>query len=238
MLVMADGSILGTIGGGKFEKDIIDKALEVIKSGEPVMINEDLSSSPGRPGAVCGGQVAIFVEPVLKRTPMFIFGAGHVGKAIAEIAQFMEFSINVIDDREEWANRQNYPMDCRLWTGNVLDSAEQIPLTDNSYVIVLTRSWKMDEGILRRVLRRPYTYLGVIGSRNKLKTHYENLLKEGFTHGDFARVFSPIGLPIGAYSPHEIAISILSEIIAVQKGVRQNLPGWRGALNLREPGQG
>ncbi len=233
MLVMADGTIVGTIGGGKFEKDIIDKALEVINSGEPVMINEDLSTSPGGMGAVCGGQVSIFLEPVLKRVPLYIFGAGHVGKAIAEMAQYMEFFINVVDDRPQWANSENYPMDCRLWTGNMLESAENIPLEDNALVIILTRSWKMDEGILRRLIRRPYGYLGVIGSKNKLQTHYDNLIKEGFTREDFSRVYSPIGIPIGAYSPHEIAVSILAEIIAIEKGVRHQLPGWQGALSLR-----
>jgi xanthine dehydrogenase accessory factor len=235
MLVMPDGSITGTIGGGKLEKDVMDRAIEVCNRGEPLLINEDLSINPGGIGAVCGGQISIFIEPILKKPGLFIFGAGHVGKAIAQMAQFLDFSIHVIDDRPEWANTENYPMDCRLWTGEVFQSAQEIPADANSFIVILTRSWKMDEGILKRVIRKDYKYLGIIGSKSKVKTHYENLQKEGFAPADFTRVYTPIGLPIGAYSPQEIAVSILAEIIAVQKGTRDSLAGWEGALDLRNP---
>jgi xanthine dehydrogenase accessory factor len=224
MLVLADGSILGTVGGGMFEKKVIDEAVKIIKTGEPMMINEDLSPSPGGLGAVCGGAISIFLEPIIKTSKLFIFGAGHVGKAIAEMAQFLDFSLHIIDDRPEWANKENYPMNCTLWTGNMFDSAENIPTDKNSHIIILTRSWKLDEGIFKRVLRREYAYLGVIGSSNKIKTHRENLAMEGFIDEDYNRVYAPIGIPIGAYSPHEIAISILGEVIAVMKGKRKDLP--------------
>ena len=226
MLVMPDGSILGTIGGGLFEKQIIDEAVNVCRTGEAKVLNSDLSVSSSGIGAVCGGQVSIFFDPILKSSRMFIFGGGHVGKAIAEMAQFLEFDLHIIDDREEWANKENYPMNCRLWTGNMLESAEQIPVDKNSFVIILTRSWKFDEGILKRLLKKDFTYLGVIGSRNKISTHKDNLKKEGFTDEDFKKIHAPIGIPIGAYSPHEIAVSILAEVIAVMKGKRENLPGW------------
>ncbi|MCE1247864.1 MAG: XdhC/CoxI family protein [Firmicutes bacterium] len=224
MLVMDDGSILGTVGGGMFEKKVIDEAVKLIKTGEPAIINEDLSPSPGGLGAVCGGAITIFLEPIIKTSKMFIFGAGHVGKAIAEMAQYLDFSLHIVDDRPEWANKENYPMNCTLWTGNMFESAESIPADKNSVIIILTRSWKLDEGILRRVLKKEYQYLGVIGSSNKIKTHKDNLAAEGFTEEDYSKVYAPIGLPIGAYSPHEIAVSILGEIIAVMKGKRQDLP--------------
>ena len=227
MLVLSDGSIIGTIGGGLFEKQVIDRALEVCKTGEPFLLNSDLSASSSGIGAVCGGQISIFMEPVLKSCKLFIFGGGHVGKAIAEMAQFLDFNLHIIDDRPEWANKENYPMDCILWTGNMLESAENIPTDKNSFIIVLTRSWKFDEGIMRRLLKKDYTYMGVIGSKNKISTHISAMKKDGFEDEDFNRMFAPIGLPIGAYSPHEIAVSILGEIIAVQKGKRGDLPGWR-----------
>lgn len=226
MLVMKDGSIIGTVGGGLFEKQIIDMALKVADSGEPRMINRDLSVAPGGIGAVCGGEVSIFLDPIIKTSRLFIFGGGHVGKAIAEMAQFMEFAINIIDDRPEWANRENYPMNSRLWVMDMIEAAEQIPVDANSCIVILTRSWKIDEAILKRLIRKDYTYLGIIGSKSKQNTHVENLLKEGFTEEDFKRIYAPIGLPIGAYAPHEIAVSILGEIIAVMKGKRAELPGW------------
>lgn len=234
MLIHPDGSIVGTIGGGKFEKQIIDEAVKVCSLGEAVMLNEDLSSGPQGLGAVCGGQVSIFIEPILKKPKMFIFGAGHVGKAIAQMAQHLDFALNVIDDRKEWANKDNYPMECILWTDDLKTVLEEIPLDKNSYVIILTRSWKMDEFILKSLLKREYKYLGIIGSKKKLKTHYDNLIDEGFQRGDFNRTYSPIGIPIGAYSPHEIAVSILAEVIAVEKGVRDQLPGWKNAISLRD----
>ncbi|MCD4784042.1 MAG: XdhC/CoxI family protein [Candidatus Eremiobacteraeota bacterium] len=226
MLVMSDGSILGTIGGGMFEKQVIDEALKVCETGVPVLLNKDLSVSESEVGAVCGGQVSIFLEPIIKTSKLFILGGGHVGKAIAEIAQYLDFSINVIDDRPEWANRDNYPMECKLWTEDMLKSAEEIPVDKDSYIIILTRSWKLDEGIFKRLIKKDYAYLGIIGSKNKIKIHRDNLFAEGYTEDDFKKVYGPIGLPIGAYSPHEIAISILAEIIAVMKGKRDKLQGW------------
>jgi xanthine dehydrogenase accessory factor len=227
MLVQADGSITGTVGGGLFEKQIIEESLKVIKSGEPVYLNKDLSKAPGGIGAVCGGQISIFIEPIIKKSKMYIFGAGHVGKAIAEMAQYMDFSLNIADSRTEWANTGNYPMECVLWTDDEFKTAEEIPTDKNTIIIILTRSWKMDEGILKRILRKEHQYIGVIGSGKKILTHHENLEKEGFTEEDYSKVYAPIGLPIGAYSPHEIAVSILGEIIALQKGVRENLPFLR-----------
>ena len=158
---------------------------------------------------------------------MYIFGAGHVGKAIAEMAQYMDFSLNIIDSRTEWANTENYPMDCKLWTDEEFKTAEEIPTDKNTIIIILTRSWKMDEGIFKRMLKKDHQYIGVIGSWKKIQTHYENFAKEGFKKEDYSNVYAPIGLPIGAYSPHEIAVSILGEIIALQKSVRNELPFLR-----------
>lgn len=226
MLVESDGSIMGTIGGGGFEKQVMDEALKVCKTGKTLLLNKDLSPETGEVGAVCGGQVAIFLEPIIQNSNLYIFGAGHVGKAIAEMAQYLDFTLNIIDDRPEWLNNEKYPMPCRLWSGNMFKNAEEIPLDDKSCIIILTRSWKLDEGILKRLLRREYAYLGVIGSNKKIETHWENLSKEGFTQEEFDRIYAPIGIPIGAYSPHEIAVSILGEIIAVMKGKRESLPRW------------
>jgi len=226
MLVMSDGSILGTVGGGMFEKQIIDEALRVCKTGEAILLNKDLSASESNLEAVCGGQVSIFLDPILKTSKLFIFGGGHVGKAIAEIAQYMDFSINIVDDRVEWANRENYPMECILWTGDMIKSAEEIPVDKSSYIVILTRSWKLDEEILKKLIKKDFTYLGIIGSKNKIKTHRDNLINAGYTEDDFSRIYSPIGLPIGGYSPHEIAISILAEIVAVMNGKRDNLEVW------------
>ncbi|MFP4497405.1 MAG: XdhC family protein [Vulcanimicrobiota bacterium] len=233
MLVLPDGSIIGTIGGGGFEKKVIEEGRKVCRTSEPMMINEDMNPETGGLGAVCGGQVALYLEPILKKSRLFIFGAGHVGKAIAELAQYLDFNINIIDERKEWANLKNYPMPCKLWTDSNIQAARNIPLDKDSFIVILTYSWQLDESILKELIKKDYTYLGVIGSRNKIKTLYDNLVSEGFKHEDFSRVYAPIGLPIGAYSPHEIAVSILGEIIAVQKEVRHKLPGWQNAINLR-----
>jgi len=236
MLVLPDGSITGTIGGGGLEKQLIEAAVKVCVDGTPVLINKDLSAATGEIGAVCGGQIAVFIEPILKTSLLYIFGAGHVGKAIADFARHLEFSVNVIDDRPEWANRENYPEPCRLWTGDVFKLADDIKTDDNTYIIILTRSWKMDESVLKRVLRKKHAYIGVIGSKNKIKTHFENLVALGFKNDDFKNVYAPVGIPIGAYSPHEIAISILAEIIAVQKGKRGSLPFLEGAIYDQQVG--
>lgn len=231
MLIMPDGEILGTIGGGILEKTVMEKAVEVCRKGEPVMLEESLTEEGL--GASCGGKVAVYIEPILKKSPMFVFGGGHIGKAIAQMAQYMDFSLNIVDARPEWANKENYPMECRFWTGDILESARDIPTDEHSYIIILTHSAELDEEILRILLKKEYAYMGMIGSRFKHNEHFKSLLTSGFTKEDFARFYAPIGLPIGAYSPHEIAVSVLSEIIAVQKEVRNKLPGWEGGPQYR-----
>lgn len=227
MILSEDGSILGTIGGGGLEHLILKEAKNVFSSKESILKHYDLTSEEGGIGAVCGGAVDIFIEPIQKATELFIFGGGHVGMAIYKIAKILYYKVHIIDDREKFCNRERFPEADGLWCGNYDKMGGTIPLKENSYVIVLTRAWKTDEQALRVLLPKKFKYLGVIGSNKKITTHKDSFEDLKLTQEDWVKVYAPIGLPIGGYAPEEIAISIVAEIIAIEKGTRQNFPGWQ-----------
>lgn len=218
MLVMRDGQIYGTVGGGKLESLSIEEAKKVMDEGVPKVASFKLTPDKDGIGAVCGGSMEVFIEPVLKAEKIFIFGAGHVGNALSKMARVLELQIHVWDDRAEYASAQNYPEAYKVWNENIDEALSKMPLDERSYIVLINRSWMLDEEILGKILEKKLAYIGLIGSKRKIATHFQNLKARGFSDGQLSRVHAPIGIDIGAYTPAEIAVSILAEIVAVQNG--------------------
>lgn len=161
-----------------------------------------------------------YFEPLISPGVVHLVGAGHISVATAQIAAFADFEVVVIDDREEFANSTRYPMTKQFC---VVDSFANCfdQLSTDDFVVIVTRGHLHDKDVLAQALRTNAGYIGMIGSRRKRDIIYQTLLEEGFTEKDLARVFSPIGLNIGADTPNEIALSIVTELIQVRSAANK-----------------
>jgi xanthine dehydrogenase accessory factor len=224
MLVRDDGSIVGTVGGGRVEADVRAAAKEVIRSEQPRKMTFNLSNEVEvevDSGLICGGILEIFVEPVLPTPMLYIFGGGHVSIAVANVASQAGFKIGVIDDRESFASAERFPMAAELYT-SYADAFEKIQPNSATYLLIVTRSHTGDMRVLDWAIRteaRGFSprYIGMMGSKRKVIGVYKELEKEGITLAQLDRVNAPVGLDIGALTPEEIAVSITAELIAARR---------------------
>ncbi len=213
MLVYSDGSINGTIGGGAIEKQVIIDALEVIKSGNFLKKNYKLEDDLNMR---CGGAMEIYIESIIDVMNLNIFGGGHVGKALAKFASFFDFQINIFDWRDiDFIEEERVYIN--FIKGDYFESIENFNFNENSYNVIVTPSHEFDEKILEILARKPFAYLGMIGSRRKVALIKKNFIENlGFTEEEISNIDMPIGIPIKGETPDEIAISIIAKIIDVK----------------------
>jgi xanthine dehydrogenase accessory factor len=225
MLIRDDGSIFGTIGGGCVEAEVWQAAREIMESEKPRTLTFNLNQNPKYDtGLVCGGTLDIFIEPVLPPASLYIFGAGHVAVSLYKTAKMAGFDVNVVDDRESYANRERFP-DAREVIAEDFDQAmARITPNETSYVVIVTRGHHDDMRVLRWAVQTQARYIGMIGSKRKTIAIFRELVKEGIPEQRFERVHAPVGLDIGAITPEEIAIAITAELIAVRRRVERSLP--------------
>jgi xanthine dehydrogenase accessory factor len=229
MLVREDGSIAGTVGGGCVEADVWAAARTVMENETPQKMVFNLNHDAGYDnGLICGGTLEIFVEPILPQPMLYLFGGGHISMALAKAAFATGFAITVIDDREAFANRERFPMAENVVT-SYEGAFESIAPNNSSYLVVVTRGHKDDMRVLAWAVRTAARYVGMIGSKRKVLSVYQALEREGYSAEEFARVYAPMGLNIGALSPEEIAVSILAELIAIRRNARV-VPGGEAGL--------
>jgi len=237
MLVYADGRTVGTIGGGCYENDAFGRAREAIASKRPVTVKYDLNDDFAQEsGLVCGGQMEVFIEPVEASPEVFIFGAGHVGYCAAKLAHEVGFRVHVVDDREKFANTERFGPGIDVVVDDIPSwlAARRLPAT--AYAVIVTRGHRHDLDALRALTASPLRYLGLIGSKAKLRRIFDALQEEGLPADRLANVHAPIGLDIGAITPQEIGVSIVAELIAVKHGKTAKAGAdavsmrWDGAL--------
>jgi xanthine dehydrogenase accessory factor len=218
MLVRADGSILGTIGGGSLEAQVIEEAVKVIKQGKPKRLHMSLTAKAAEEaGMVCGGELEVFIEPILTTPTLYIFGGGHISLTLAKMGKLLGFKIAVIDDRAEFASPNRFPEANVLLAEDFSESFSRLKIDKSSYIVIVTRGHQHDELVLTWAVGTPAKYIGMIGSKTKVETVFSHLLAKGISREQLARVHAPIGLEIQAQTPEEIAVSILAEIIKVRR---------------------
>ena len=221
MLVRDDGSIAGTIGGGCVEADVWAAAREVMQKEVARKMTFNLNHEADYDnGLICGGTLEVFVEPILPQPVVYLFGGGHVSMAVASAAHAAGFGVGVVDDREQFANKERFPMAQEIFTSYEA-AFERLKPNGSSYLVIVTRGHKDDMRCLAWAARTEARYIGMIGSKRKVLSVYEALEKEGFRAEEFERVFAPMGLEIGALTPEEIAISITAELIAVRRNAAE-----------------
>ena len=213
MLLLPDDRIIGTIGGGAIEHHVLDELRACRVDGRPRVVEKDLVKDLGM---CCGGRMEVFVEAVEGRPRLVLFGAGHVGKAVADVARGLGFRVVVVDDRDELNTEARFP-ECARVLLEPKEAADTIAPTALDWLLVVTHDHRLDEEALDTFARLPHAYLGVIGSRRKI---YTILRRIAARHGlpPLDKVYAPVGLDIGAVSPEEIAISIAAELVALRHG--------------------
>jgi xanthine dehydrogenase accessory factor len=301
MLVFADGSQAGTLGGGCVEAEVKRHALRLLDQGSRELLTFQLDNNYGwDDGLICGGRMKMLVDPIrpgddlsffetwnaqlaagapcteaviidsgkaggnaadrflfddggkclasraagsppesivrhlrplpqrprpfieagvsylpfLQRCRLIIVGAGHVGQKVAQLAAEVDFDVWVVDDREEYCNAGRFPEAKRLIVGPIDNALSGLDIDASTYCLVITRGHNHDEEALYHLAETPAAYVGMIGSRRKIKLIFEDLLAEGVSRAALNRVYAPLGIDIGSQTVSEIAVSILAELIA------------------------
>lgn len=231
LLMRQDGRTIGTVGGGLLEAETEKLCRETLKTKEKTHIYDFILDNKQKDALDmgCGGDAKVQIDYIDASEPgdfvkefkladtAYIFGGGHVAYALEPVLRHVDFKTVVIDDREEYANSERYPEAERTVVCSDFDHAfDEIEPDEDSYIIIVTRGHRGDLRVLREALKRPFAYLGMIGSKRKNQQLYDTLKKEGVTDEQLSAVHAPIGLKIGSETPEEIAVSIVAEIIQVR----------------------
>ena len=212
-LVFADGSLEGTVGGGSIEVEATNIAIEVLKSRKPLLKKFQLDQLEVG-GMVCGGSMTFFFEPVLPDRILTIFGGGHVGRAVARVAQEAGWKVRVIDEREGALDPQFFPDQAELIADDYLSYVSNSNFCANDWIVIVTPKHKHDELVLESVIHHPAAYIGMMGSPKKVKEVLTSLKAKGISDDILKKAHAPIGLNIGTETPGEIAVSIVAEMLA------------------------
>lgn len=231
LLVLEDGTFLGTVGGGCLEAEVYDAAGEVIATEQPRTLSFKLTEfdSPDS-GLLCGGEVTVFVEPIT--TPsLWVFGGGHISKALCHVASLAGFRVTVVDDRASYANAERFPDAAETLVGDYGAVIAEMPIRANTYAVVVTRGHQEDgvalEALAVRAQQQAPKFVGMIGSRAKRKVLFERLRAGGIKEEFLDTVRSPVGVNLGARSHEEIAVAVVGELISVRRLGATAAESWR-----------
>jgi xanthine dehydrogenase accessory factor len=232
MLVAADGSIAGTIGGGPLEAVVVAEATQLLQGGGDscerrfALTTEGDAATPLPPkapagedlGMKCGGEVSVFLDVIRPAARLVLYGAGHVGERVASIAAEVGLATTVVDDRASFATRDRFPKATEVRCVDLAsDPLGGLVPGPADFVVILTRCHALDEAVLEAALRTSARYVGLIGSRRKVAVILRNIARRlGRDPREDLRLHAPIGLRLGDKTPGEIAISILAEILLLK----------------------
>jgi len=204
IVLRADGTIIGTVGGGKLEAAILADAQAALADGQPRLTHYGLTEEgQDAVGVLCGGEVRAFIQPYHPPPKLVIVGGGHIGLPLKVMGEAAGFEVVVVDVE---AGRATVP------------ELEAVALNEDSYVVLITTDHVSDEAALRQLITSPARYVGMIGSHAKCKTIRDHLRADGYKVDALSRVYAPIGLDLGGTTPEDIAVAILAEVVAVRRG--------------------
>lgn len=219
MLVYADGTFVGTVGGGAMESLVLAEAVAALADGQTRVRSYTLNDlKAGDPG-VCGGTVEVFIEPLTSPPTLLVIGGGHVGKALAQLGKWMDYRVVLSDDREAFCNSEYLPGMDEYVICKPAEVARHTRIDKHTYVAAVTRGLPVDVNLIPALLATDAAYIGLIGSRRRWALTVKALKEErGMTDAQLARIYAPIGLELEAETPKEIALSIYAEITMLRRG--------------------
>lgn len=212
VLIKSSGERIGVLfDGGGLEQRILKEGESVLKEKRPKVVvfdAEEVGSEWKR--------MEVLLEPVFSEPTVYIFGAGHVSQVLAPLAKKVHFKVVVIDDREIFANRERFPEADEVIVSEFGQCFSRLNIDETSHIVIVTRGHLYDEVILEQSVKTDARYIGMIGSKKKIKTLYNHLMGKGIPREVLDRVYAPIGLDINSETPEEIAVSIVAELIKVR----------------------
>ncbi|ECE2104329.1 XdhC family protein [Salmonella enterica] len=216
MLIREDGATVGTIGGGMVERKVITEALEALREKASRMFHGRMvRSGSAAVGADCGGAMSVYISVHGLRPKLWLLGAGHVNRAVAQGAALLDFDISVGDIYQESLNPDYFPASTHLiHASSFAGVVSHMAICPEDYVLIATNN--QDREVLEHLISRPVAWLGLLASRRKVRFFLHQLQENGVPQVDVNRLRAPAGYDIGAETPHEIAISILAEVLQVK----------------------
>ncbi len=215
MLVKADGSTIGSIGGGSIEAELIKEALTIIEQGIPRRVRLGVTPEEEKKrGMEPGGKLKYFIEPIQSLPSLYIFGGGNLSLQIARIGRALGFRIVVVDNQPEFANPQMFPEADIIIAEDYDKAFSRLILGESSYIIIATRNHDHDQQVLELAVNSDAEYVGMAAcSETKKQRFFSNLIAKGIPKERFNKVHAPIGIDIRAQTMEEMALSILAEIV-------------------------
>jgi xanthine dehydrogenase accessory factor len=213
MLLRADGTMVGTVGGGAIEREVLEALRRALATNASELLVRQLGYDLGM---CCGGRMEIFVEPIEPVPRLVLCGAGHVAKATAPIAKSIGFEVVVVDEREELNTPERFD-GCTLELQDPSSWLRRNPLGERDWLLIVTHDHQLDEQVFELALGQAPRYIGLVGSRRKTLM-ITSRVAERLGQVALDRVFAPVGLDLGALGPGEVAVAIAAELVALRRG--------------------
>jgi len=211
MIVLKDGSLFGSIGGGRNELDAKKECLKSIKTGQPKLVTYNYFGQKGQ--SVCGGQIKVFIEPFAAPKQLVICGAGHIALPLSTMGKILNYNITIIDNRKAFANTQRFAHVDKIIIGKHAQKLSRLTINSNTHIMIVTQGNEYDFECLKAVIQSKAGYIGVISSKTKRIKFFNRLKEMNIPIKQLKKINIPAGIDIGAQTPEEIAISIAAELV-------------------------
>jgi len=229
-LIKEGGGRFGSFGKGPLAVETLKVAQEVMKTRSLRLLSFEMSEDEAKENELAkAGKIDVLIEPIFAKPSLYIFGAGHISVPVAKLGKMCDFRVIVTDDRESFANRLRFPEADEIIVDEFENALRNMKWSRNSYIVIVTRGHLHDELVLEYAIKTDARYIGMIGSKTKIRRLYSNLKAKGVREEELKKVHAPIGLDIKAETPEEIAVSIISEIIMVRRS-----DAFEGNIKYRE----
>ena len=212
LLIEPDGAVMGTLGEPELDRLVIADAPGVLADRKSRVKLYELQATERVLRA------RVFHESLEPQPQLLVVGAGHIAVPLAHFAKMLGFEVVVVDDREKYANRERFPDADTVIAADFGETLRDFPITQATYVVIITRAHTYDEESLRILLHQPWAYLGMIGSRRRVQTVLRTMVGEGYDRERLDEIRAPIGLDVGAETPEEIALAIIGEVVTARRG--------------------